>query len=258
MPSLRDEIGDFVGIPILFLEDEQQTAESRVVFMILRYHTNRKRKRAFPGYETIMREAGLSRQKTAAGLDVLERTGWLVKHRKFARKTEYELRYPSAAYSSTEELRETAPIVPPANVVSSTMERPPLNINNKIEDNKIARAREPVFSIEELKDSDKIPGLRNQLSIYPDVPFDDGYASWFGKYFPKGGIGRAPGSKCTLAQYAAHIESYFRTWQRNAESRNGNGHKQGEDDDWDYHSALVAPEKPVDYFDKQWAEANGR
>lgn len=83
--------------------------------------------------------------------------------------------------------------------------------------------RDPVYAIEDLKDPDTIPGLRNQLAIYQHVPFDDGYAGWFGKYFPKGGIGRVPGSKCTLAQYATHVESYFRTWERNAVSRNGNG-----------------------------------
>jgi hypothetical protein len=86
------------------------------------------------------------------------------------------------------------------------------------------KEKEPLFAISDLRSPDSIPGLRNQLAIYENVPFEDGYAGWFGKYFPKGGIGRAPGSKCTLAQYAAHIESYFRTWNRNASSHNGNGH----------------------------------
>lgn len=136
MPSLRDEIGDFVGIPLSFIEDDQQTAESRVVFMILRYHTNRKRKRAFPGYETIMRETGLSRQKTAAGIKVLVVTGWLVKHKQFSKATEYEIRYPSSAVSSPVELTQDAPLVPPANAVSSATEQPPYS-DNKIESNKI-------------------------------------------------------------------------------------------------------------------------
>lgn len=229
MASLRDEIGDFVGIPNSFIEDDQQTAESRVVFMLLRYHTNRKRKRAFPGFETLMRETGLSRQKTATGIKVLTRTGWLVKHKRFASNTEYELRYPARDVSSTMELQQAPPLVPQRNDVSSTMELPPLNSINKIEINKIARAREPVFSIEELENPNTIPGLRSQLGVYAKVPFDDAYAAWFGKYFPKGGIGRAPGSKCTLAQYAAHVESYFRTWQRNANG-NGDGHGGAVDD----------------------------
>src|SRR5688572_12226302 len=204
MASLRDEIGDFVGIPVSFVEDDRQTAESRVVFMVLRYHTNRKRKRAFPGYETIMREAGLSRQKTAAGINVLVKTGWLLRHKQFARKTEYELRYPSGSYSSTEELTQGAPIVPPANVVSSTMEQPPYS-SNKIEVNKIEQ-----FAIQDLKDPDTIPGLRNQLAIYEHVPYDEAYEAWYSKYEPMGGIGRRPGGKCSLAQYAARIETYFR------------------------------------------------
>lgn len=131
MASLRDEIGDFVGIPNSFMEDRRQTAESRVVFMVLRYHTHKKTKRAFPGYETIMDESGLSRQKTAAGIKVLVETGWLVKHKQFAKVTEYELRYPATSVSSTEELREEAPIVPPANAVSSTEEQPPLSITEQ-------------------------------------------------------------------------------------------------------------------------------
>jgi len=125
MASLRDEIGDFVGIPISFMEDTKQTAESRVVFMVLRYHTNKKSKRAFPGYETIMTESGLSRQKTAEGIKILVGTGWLVKHKKFAKVTEYELCYPGRSYSSTGELRQDVPIVPPANAVSSAREQPP-------------------------------------------------------------------------------------------------------------------------------------
>lgn len=43
------------------------------------------------------------------------------------------------------------------------------------------------------------------------------------------------------------------TWQ----NRKTNGHKR-EEEGWDYHSALVAPEKPVDYFEKIWNEANGK
>jgi len=143
MASLKDEIGDFVGIPHSFMEDTKQTAESRVVFMVLRYHTNRKSKRAFPGYATIMAESGLSRQKTAAGIKILTETGWLVKHKKFAKVTEYEIRYPTTRYSSTEELREGAAIVPPANAVSSTEEQPPYSSEQDQSNKRDARIRAP-------------------------------------------------------------------------------------------------------------------
>lgn len=151
MASLRDEIGDFVGIPHSFIEDDQQTAESRVVLMILRYHTNRKRKRSFPGYETIMRETGLSRQKTAAGIKVLVGTGWLVKHRLFGDKSEYEIRFPPPGDSSTMELSQAPTIVPQGNVDSSTMEQHS-NDTNKIEYNKIKNTDPPVSPKRSYKD----------------------------------------------------------------------------------------------------------
>lgn len=123
--------------------------------------------------------------------------------------------------------------------------KPPRSPNIGLKKEEKERVR--TLAIEELKDPDTIPGLRNQLEIYDLVVYEDVYADWYAKYEPRGGIGRTRGSKCTLAQYASSIENHFRKWQRNAESRNGNGHKQ-RDSDW--HSALVAPEKPVDYFEK--------
>jgi len=49
------------------------------------------------------------------------------------------------------------------------------------------------------------------------------------------------------ADWKKFIRIYWEIRQRNA---SGNGHKQGDGGDWDYHRALVAPEKPVDYFEK--------
>lgn len=245
MPSLRDEIGDFVAVPMSFLEDNRQTAESRVVFLILRFHTNRKRKRAFPGYETIMRETGLSRQKTAAGIKVLVKTGWLVKHKLFAKNTEYEIRYPASDYSSTEELRDDTAIVPPANSVSSTEEQPPLNSINKIEINKIRVhgqqkiPRQPGSDDAHDDEAQKYliaemehppPGFykaveSDVLAAYPNLgtPFKDIYELWFLKYDRLGGVGRSAGQKATLRQYHSSIKSYCKTWDLNKNRENGNG-----------------------------------
>lgn len=169
MASLRDEIGDFVGIPISFMEDTKQTAESRVVFMVLRYHTNKKSKRAFPGYETIMAESGLSRQKTAEGIKVLVNTGWLVKHKQFAKVTEYELRYPARAVSSTGELRQDAAIVPPENVVSSAGEQPPItpeqDRSNKIKEDQ-PKPRRKEIQIEPPFHGDEFLTVFGEFELY--------------------------------------------------------------------------------------------
>lgn len=240
MASLRDEIGDFVGIPVSFMEDANQSAESRVVFMVLRYHTNKKSKRAFPGYDTIMRESGLSRQKTAEGIKILVKTGWLVKHKQFAKVTEYELRYPAAALSSPAELQQEAALVPPANVVSSAGEQPPYmseqdrsNKSNGSRSKKVTS--ELLFAIDELEDPSPLNGIRNQLSVFK-LDFDHVYRQWWLKYFRLGGIGRRPGSKATAAQYGASLESYFSTWARNEANKNGNGAASG-------RPAWMAPEK---------------
>jgi len=125
--TLRDEIGEFTAIPDTFLKDRKQTPESRLIFVYLRYHRNGKTKRAFPGYQTLIKESGLSRQKVAKGIAVLNDTGWLVKHKQFAKCTEYELRYPERL-SSIVELRDEPALVPPRNSLSSIVELPPLSI----------------------------------------------------------------------------------------------------------------------------------
>lgn len=240
MPSLRDEIGDFVGIPVSFMEDTEQTAESRVVFMVLRYHTNRKRKRAFPGYETIMRESGLSRQKTAAGIKALVSTGWLVKHKQFSRATEYEIRYPSSCVSSTGELTQPATLVPPANAVSSATEQPPLR-DNKIEFNKIEKPRQkdsdeahdakaPKYSIAEMEHPppDVMSAIRSEIvGKYPDIPYEKFYVKWWRKAYRLGGVGRKKWEDATVRQYAVSIDGYFETVSEGGIGPSGNGYGNG-------------------------------
>lgn len=227
--SLRDEIGDFVGIPNSFIEDDNQTAESRVVFMLLRYHTHRKRKRAFPGFDTLMRETGLKRQKTAEGIAVLVKTGWLVKHRQFGRPTEYELRYPD---SSTGELSEGRTIVPQADHDSSTGGSSPL-ITTKTEFTKMDRSgrsngyKKPKtlkYLIAEFEDPDVFdPGhaFRDYLhSLFPALPVDEFYKLWYLSRFRQGGIKGHLGKSATIEHYQADMELFF----RNCEGReNGNG-----------------------------------
>jgi len=157
--TLRDEIGDFTAIPNDFIEDKKQTAESRLMFMLLRYHTNRKKKRAFPGYDRLIKETGLSRQKVAKGIKVLESTGWLVKHKVFSKNTEYELRYPERL-SSTMEQRQEAPLVPLRNSLSSTMEQPPLSTDNKIDLNKTEKI---------CADKPRRPQIPSEILLFQDI-----------------------------------------------------------------------------------------
>lgn len=263
MASLRDEIGDFVAVPVSFMEDDQQTAESRVVFLVLRFHTNRRRKRAFPGYETIMRESGLSRQKTAAGIKVLVETGWLVKHKVFAKNTEYELRYPSPSYSSTEELREAPAIVPPANVDSSTMEQPPLSVTNKIEFNKIKSRgyRQPVKLPDEKYDlppdpfpitTDLSAWLAEMCFSFSEPELADATQAW-----RESRESRPDRRKRTMEMWRADWKKFIRVYWE-IRQRNGNGHKRAGDSPPRGNPAFMAPEKPVDYFEKINAQYRGK
>lgn len=233
MASLRDEIGDFVGIPNSFVEDDKQTAGSRVVFMLLRYHTHRKRKRAFPGFETLMRETGLSRQKTAAAIKVLVESGWLVKHKRFADTTEYELRFPEAACSSTMELRQDAPLVPLWNDVSSTMEPTPL-ITTKTEFTKIDAPIRSNGYKKKLK-----PPEEKWLYPPPDFQLTEVLYLWLAEMcfaLPESELKDATDAwrdsreskpnhfKRTLAMWEADWKKFIRVYWNIRQQRNGNGH----------------------------------
>lgn len=94
MGRLKDQIGNFTGVPNSFLSESGQTPASRLLLVYLRFHTNNKSDTAMPGYDVLIKETGLSRQKVAGGLDVLVSTGWLVKNKRFGRSTEYSIQYP--------------------------------------------------------------------------------------------------------------------------------------------------------------------
>ena len=126
--------------------------------------------------------------------------------------------------------------------------KPPAVFNISL---KKEKESELTYAISELKDPDTIPGLRNQLSIYTHVSFDDVYSDWYAKYEPRGGIGRATGSRCTVAQYATSIENHFRKWERNAESRNGQ--KRGESAPSEHPTWMASP-KPENYFNEMYAD----
>lgn len=105
---LVDEIGQFASVPFSFLETKGISPYARCIFLFLRMHTNSKTKTAFPSYETLRLETGMTKRKISAALSELETGGWLVKQRRFAETTEYTLTIPKPALSNTVETKVTA------------------------------------------------------------------------------------------------------------------------------------------------------
>ncbi len=100
---LVDEIGQFASVPFSFLETKGISPYARCIFLFLRMHTNSKTKTAFPSYETLRAETGMTKRKISNALSELETAGWLVKQRRFADTTEYTLTIPKPALSNTPE-----------------------------------------------------------------------------------------------------------------------------------------------------------
>lgn len=214
MASLRDEIGDFTAIPNDFITDDRQTPESLCVFVFLRFHTNKRTKTAFPSYETLIGETKLSRQKLAAALALLDKTGWVVKQKRFGASTLYRIRMSDSHSSSTMEQLEAATVVPLWNNSSSTMEQPPLDIKNKIKYNKSER---PVqFSIEELEDPLSLGGakLQNELAAF-GLSFSEFYRKWWVSRVNKQGIGRRKNEKLEARHYILNLTEFFAECARN-------------------------------------------
>jgi hypothetical protein len=173
----------------------------------------------------LMREGGIKKHALNSILSELKTHGYASRRRE---------RQPDGTFAWILELFEepqvncTEPLPDFPVVDEPSMDKHALAIDStgaragSLADLKRIKEKEPLYSIQELQDPNTIPGLRNQLAIYEHVPFEEAYNAWYAKYEPMGGIGRRPGSKCTLAQYAGRIESYFQNWQRNALSK-GNG-----------------------------------
>lgn len=107
--KLYDAIGPFTTIPNSVVKLAAEiSAEGLALWVYLRYRTNGESGVAFPSYTTIQKDTGLSRQKIAKYLTVLEENGLLYKERRFGASSVYELQMP--------------PVVPIRNYSSSNTE----------------------------------------------------------------------------------------------------------------------------------------
>ena len=95
--TISDEWGNFTPLPDTFIEQAASlTDAARWLFVLLRYHTNRKQKCAFPSYKMLRTETTWNYTKIAAAVRCLEASGWLTRTRSFGKNTHYILRRPSS------------------------------------------------------------------------------------------------------------------------------------------------------------------
>ena len=92
---LSDKIGRFVAIPHTFIEDMRNLPQCAIVlFVYLRSCANKDTGDAFPDYETIEQDTGITRHTISKAIKALEQRGWIAKKRRFSQSTVYELCIP--------------------------------------------------------------------------------------------------------------------------------------------------------------------
>lgn len=92
--KLADRIGQFVALPVTFINDTRLSADAFRLFSILRSYTsaNDAADKVFPGYETLrVRCAFGSYRKVAAAVKELEALGWIERRKRFGNSTQYFL-----------------------------------------------------------------------------------------------------------------------------------------------------------------------
>lgn len=92
--KLADRIGQFVALPVTFINDTRLSADAFRLFSILRSYTsaNDSADKVFPGYETLrVRCAFGSYRKVAAAVKELETLGWIERRKRFGNSTQYFL-----------------------------------------------------------------------------------------------------------------------------------------------------------------------
>lgn len=119
--SLYDEWGQFTAIPNLIFDNGNIAkigVDAFAVFSYLRFMTNRKKGYAFPSYDLMVKEIGITRQRVSNALKVLEEYGLLARKRQFSGVTHYFLKKP--AISPTGGLMEEHPLVRQVDAISPT------------------------------------------------------------------------------------------------------------------------------------------
>lgn len=92
--KLGDRIGQFVAVPVAFINDATVSARAFRLFVVLRSYTstNNADDMVFPGYETLRAKCGFSNFRyIAEAIRELEASGWIERKRQFGRSTRYWL-----------------------------------------------------------------------------------------------------------------------------------------------------------------------
>lgn len=96
MAKLIDEIGQFATIPHSVIKLWPLIGTDAIgLFVYLRYRTHRRRRVAFPSYDTIYKETKMNRHKISKSIKVLEAFRILERHKRFGKSTEYALKLPN-------------------------------------------------------------------------------------------------------------------------------------------------------------------
>lgn len=95
---LVDKIGHFITIPHSVMQMLAQIGpDAFTLFAYLRYRTNNETEVAFPGYDLIEKDTGLTRRRIAGAIRTLEAAGLLHRQRRFSASTIYTLLLPDVA-----------------------------------------------------------------------------------------------------------------------------------------------------------------
>lgn len=95
MSKLSDKIGQFTTIPNSVIAMWPVIGlDAMALFLYLRYRTNSQSEIAFPSYDTIHSDTGLTRRRIAIAIRTLEKYGLVERKRRFSGSTIYTLKMP--------------------------------------------------------------------------------------------------------------------------------------------------------------------
>lgn len=94
---MSDRLGQFVAVPVSFVNDLRISPRAFRLFVVLRSYTsaNDGRDLVFPGYEKLRKRCGFSSYTfVALAIRELEQAGWIERHKRFGKSTHYYITQP--------------------------------------------------------------------------------------------------------------------------------------------------------------------
>ena len=167
---LSDKIGRFVAIPHTFIKDMRNLPQCAIVlFVYLRSCANKDTGDAFPAYETIEQDTGITRHTISKAIKALEQRGWITKKRRFSNSTIYELCDPSISAKNALMDGETEP--PLVQKMHSISAENALPLVQKMHPNKTKRTRlkeqqQEAPQVEVAADADFYLSIWNELKTH--------------------------------------------------------------------------------------------